>query len=202
MTPTSINRRTFLGGAAGLAAAIGASNWIAAAPVAHAASELPNPGFEELTDGWPVHWREFNTASRTNSSIVTDPVHGGSNALRIDDNTTTGIGVRSAQVPAQAGTFYEGSIFALVESGNFVVYLEFWNAAGTRIATATRNFGVVGDWQQIRIREQAPTGTVGATILPYSAQSNRGSAVFDDAAITAVELSEPRLFGTAATTAA
>lgn len=197
-----IRRRTLLGGAAGLAAAAGAANWIAAAPLAQAASVLPNPGFEAVTDGWPDHWRAFNATSSLKASIVTDRVHGGTNALRISDDTATGIGVRSAQVPAEAGGWYQGSIFAFVESGSFVMYLEFWNASGTRIATATKNFGAVADWQEIRVRAQAPAGTVAATILPYSAQSNRGSATFDDAAINAVELTEPQLFGTAATTAA
>src|SRR5690606_19726476 len=188
MTSTRINRRTLLGGAAGLGAAAVGAGWITTSARARAAAELPNPGFEELTDGWPTRWRAFNDASRANITIVTDPVHGGANALRIDDDTATGIGVRSAEVPVEEGTFYEGSIFALVETGSFVLYLEFWNAAGTRITTATRTFGDVAGWQQIRIRAQAPSGAVAATVLPYSAQNNTGSAVFDDAGIATVEV--------------
>ncbi|WP_298330960.1 hypothetical protein [Haloactinopolyspora sp.] len=202
MTSTRINRRTLLGGAAGLGAAAVGAGWITTSARARAAAELPNPGFEELTDGWPTRWRAFNDASRANITIVTDPVHGGANALRIDDDTATGIGVRSAEVPVEEGTFYEGSIFALVETGSFVLYLEFWNAAGTRITTATRTFGDVAGWQQIRIRAQAPSGAVAATVLPYSAQNNTGSAVFDDAGIATVEVTEPELFGTAALTGA
>lgn len=206
MSPTSpflnpqLSRRGLFGGSLGVAALAGAATW---APVEAFADEtFLNPGFEDLTDGWPTHWTAFNAASRQAASITHDPVHGGENALRIEDNTATGIGVRSAKVPGVPGEYYDATIHALVVSGNFAMYLEFWNEAGTRIATQHTTFGPTADWQLVRIRAQAPEGTSHVTILPYSFASNRGVAHFDDAGIGMLEYREPELFGIASSTAA
>ena len=121
MTVEGIRRRTLLGGALGTAAAVGGAELWNAAP-AHAEEVIKNPGFEEVTEGWPDSWEAF--AERfDNLSVSQEQAHGGENSMLIDDDSATGNGVRSSKVPVEVGRLYEGSIHALVESGTFTLYL-------------------------------------------------------------------------------
>jgi len=90
MTVEGIRRRTLLGVALGTAAAVGGAELWNAAP-AHAEEVIKNPGFEEVTEGWPNSWEAF--AERfDNLSVSQEQAHGGENSMLIDDDSATGDG--------------------------------------------------------------------------------------------------------------
>lgn len=167
---------------------------------------LPNPSFDQVSGTLPTSW----TAVSGTIASVTDPVHtAGGRAVRLTDTSSTGgVMLRSTKVTAHAGRLYEATVWVVPQTGAGHLYLEFWNAAGTRIGvkfvTARTNA-----WQQLKVALLAPEGTATATVLCYQDGANTGVAVFDDASLAestggAVESfplltpGHPRLFFTAA----
>lgn len=118
----SVSRRAVLGGSLALAAA-GGLTW-ADPQLARAESNLLlNPGFEEVVDGRPAHWRPFNAASATRAVPSGDRVRSGNYALKLGDGATPSIGLRSAAVSVTAGQVYRASVHTFVESGSqFALY--------------------------------------------------------------------------------
>ena len=138
---------------------------------------LLNPGFEEVVDGAAAHWTPFGASSVGKAVPSTERARSGSYGLKLGDGATGGIGLRSSSVDAAVGETYEGFVFAYVESGaQFSVYLEFWNAAGARIATSFKTFSLPGVWQRVDLRATAPEGAVRATLLVYAPATTRGVA--------------------------
>jgi len=159
------------------------------------ANQLANGGFEDLTGGFPTGWTQFNPANP--ATLVTDPVHGGTHAIRLaDPDTTLSSGLRSASVDATPGQLLEASAWMLVTAGSPELYLEFWNATGTRIRVVTAKAATSGDWQLVRLQGTAPAGTVRATVLVYSSSVNIGTVVVDDAGLGVVTAGGPGLSST------
>src|SRR5699024_8551383 len=89
----------------------------------------------------------------------------------------------SSKVPVEVGRLYEGSIHALVESGTYTLYLEFWNSSGSRIAQPTTSVVASGGWSRFLVTAVAPEDAVSASVLVYSAFANTGRVFLDDASI-------------------
>ncbi|MGD7705015.1 heparinase II/III domain-containing protein [Microlunatus sp. Y2014] len=192
LSPTSWSRRTVLrtGGALALAASSGIA-WrqvaVQAAPVAN--SLVPNGDFEQLVNGFPTSWRQFNTA--VPASRVSSPVRSGASAVRLLDDTSAAMGLRSDRVLINAGKAHEATFWVHVTSGSPQVYLEFWNEALTRIHVETVKVLGHADWQLVTIRAVAPDDAARASLLIYSSSTNVGDATFDDVGLrelTAAEL--------------
>lgn len=199
----TINRRTLLASTAAMAI-VSAGSQTLLAPAASATTPLPNPGFEQVSGvGFPSQWALFGKDTTNQIRIVTDRVRSGTNALLIADTSGTGIGVRSTKIDAEAGRHYEATIHALIDSGSFALYLEFWNAAGTRLNAVHTRPSPHERWQKVTVRGIAPAGTAKVSILPYSPVGNKGAvAVFDDAALRPFEPRMPRTHSVASVTAA
>lgn len=198
------SRRAVMRGALGfgLVATATAGAGVLPLPRAAAAGELLNAGFEQVTDGWPTEWEPFNAASRDHIRSAQDVVHSGVRSVRMEDQTASSMGLRSAKLPITAGTAYEGSVQVFVESGRASVHLEFWNEAGSRISSSFQETHLLDFWHAVMLSGEAPDGATHATLLLYSPQSNRGTAWFDEAAIEQVHTLPVEQFGTAAFTAA
>lgn len=198
------SRRTVMRGALGLglAATATAGAGVLPLPRAAAADELRNGGFEQVADGWPTDWEPFDAGSRERISAAQDQVHSGDRSVRIEDESSSATGIRSAQLPITAGSAYEGSVQMFLDSGRASVYLEFWDDAGTRVSSSFQETRMLGAWHAVMVSGTAPEGATHATLLLYSPQSNQGTAWFDEAAIAPVRTLPVERFGTAAFTAA
>lgn len=149
---------------------------------AASAELLANPGFETGSGGTPASWSQFVTADPV--TTVTDRVYEGTRGIRLSDTSAqTSTGLRSAKVTAQAGAIYSTSVYAYIESGAPLLYMEYWDASGQRIAIQTETAAPASQWQQIVIQSIAPAGTVAASVLIYSSSTNISTAYFDNASL-------------------
>lgn len=183
-----VGRRTVLrtGGALALGMAVGGAVWGRPDAVAAPADNLvPNGDFEQLTNGFPTGWRQFNTANPV--TRVSSPAHGGVSAVRLAGASS---GLRSASVEVTGGETYEASVWMLVTAGSPDLYLEFWNAAGSRVQVSTTKAVTASNWQPLSVRAVAPTSAVRASVLVYSSSVNAGEAVADDAGLRLVTAAE------------
>src|SRR5690606_33840924 len=131
-------------------------------------------------------------------------VRSGSRSVRIEDpSSTLGVGLRSAQIPITPGTVYNGSVYAYNVSGRSSLYLEFWDAGGTRTAFEFQTNTQLDMWHRLRIASEAPEGAVHATLLLYLDAGNTGVTFFDDAElIETIPDQHAELFGIASVTGA
>lgn len=137
---------------------------------------LTNPGFE-LGEGFPG-WTVFS-GTPENFELATE-ARGGRYSLRLlDPSAEQAVGLRSEHVPVEPGGLYAATAWIRTESGTAQLYLEFWNAAGTRVDVVFD--GASGStWRTIHLERQAPNDAVTATVLLYGHRSNRGTLYFDD----------------------
>lgn len=197
-----VSRRAVFGGVAGLSA-LSLATWAVGGQSASASTNLLlNPGFEEVSNGKPAHWTAFSPASEPQFSASQEHVRSGDWALRIDDPTTTGIGVRSNHVQVTAGQEYEASVHMYLLGGMFSIYLEYWNAAGTRVWAEFRQSSTLERWHYVDLRGTAPDDAVTATVLLYSPATRQGVGHFDDVSLEAVTSRPVERFGPASLTAA
>jgi len=208
MTPEGLTRRRFHGLALG-AVATGVIAGNVTPPLRSQAAPtnlLPNPSFDQVTGTLPTSW---SALSGTIAS-VSDPVHtAGGRAVRLTDTSSSGgVMLRSTKVAVKAGRLYEATAWVYPQSGVADLYLEFWNAAGTRIGVKFVTARTAA-WQQLTVAALAPGGTASATVLCYQGSANTGVAVFDDASLAETTGGEvesfpllisghPRLYFTAA----
>lgn len=143
------------------------------------AGAVANGGFENVENGMPERWTPIAPGSY---SSVSATVYNGLYAVRLADaSPTAGIGLRSAKTAAEAGIAYTATVWLYNESGAGAYYLEYWNAAGERIAAHSVTGTGTGQWKQLQVEAKAPAGTVAATVLLYSSTTNTGVSTFDDA---------------------
>lgn len=147
------------------------------------APRLTNPGFElgEGLEGWSI----FSGTPDLSSQART-----GEYSLRLDDpSSEQAIGLRSEPIAIQPGALYNASVWIRTEGGTAQLYLEFWDAGGTRIDVVFD--GASGaTWRSIRLERRAPADAVAATLLLYGHRGNVGVAHFDDAELVRVDESE------------
>jgi hypothetical protein len=143
---------------------------------------LPNPGFESGLASW--------TADSGAASAVNSPVHNGSGALQIADNSATaGVSVRSSRLAVAPGERITAGIWvrpAAAGAGGSL-YLEFWRADGTR--TTPVNAGAAASstaWQQLVVTGDVPDDAVTAAVLAYSSYADQGTTYWDDATVSAL----------------
>ncbi|NEE04334.1 PQQ-like beta-propeller repeat protein [Phytoactinopolyspora halotolerans] len=166
---------------------------------------LANPGFERVDAGLPTAWEPFNARSAEHVHSATDVTRSGARSVRLDDPSgSLGIGLRSDRVPVTAGTSYQATVFTYNTSGQSDLYLEFWNAAGTRISAQFRTNPTLDSWQELRVNGHAPDDATHATVLIYLSAANTGTSYADDARLAPTVLDESRVetFGIASPTAA
>lgn len=155
---------------------------------------LSNPGFEQLSSGFPLLWYNFNNNQPV--TTVTSHVYSGNNAILVSDpNTTNQPGLRSAKVPVTPGKAYQASVYAYIETGSPLLYLEFWNSANERILVKTQAAPASSGWQLITVQGAAPAEAATASIILYSSTINVGNAYFDDASLRALLPKQPAPLG-------
>lgn len=144
---------------------------------------IENGGFELVASGKPTGWTGLGAASLFESVYV--PVRSGGFSVKLTDaSNQSGNGLRSSHAPVVPGQAYKASVYAKTESGVAQLYLEFWNAAHTRIGVHIGTLSAGQDWQPIQVIGEAPEGTAYATLLMYQHVANVGVAYYDDAALT------------------
>lgn len=153
---------------------------------AKSAEVLLRADFEDAEAGQlPLGWTPFSGAA--GMSVTSERAHEGQRSLQIvDTSSERGVGLRSPRVPVHPGEYYSVEGWYWAEPGQSMsLYLEFWDAAGNRIADAVRSFGVSGarQWAKVSGTERAPEGAVAATALPYSHSENVASGFWDDITI-------------------
>lgn len=147
-----------------------------------------NPSFENLSGGWPADWTLDPPPRGQTAASSTAQAHTGTRSLRVQNVAGTPIGVRSARLPAQAGTPYRASMWVLTESGvPAQLFLEYFNAAGTRIGSRFVQPAASGTWQQITVTETAPPGTETLDVMVWGTTAAAGVSYHDDLAVTPVD---------------
>jgi hypothetical protein len=133
----------------------------------------------------PADWRYFG-ASRTVGPSA-EKAHGGKYSLKlVDTSPKEAVGLRSAPIPVVPGRSYLVEFWYFAESGNReAVYLEFWDAKGTRIAANSHGAQAKGKWVRQRVRNAAPAGAVSLRIHFNSYSTNVATGYFDDVRVYA-----------------
>ncbi|MDG0811245.1 carbohydrate binding domain-containing protein [Cohnella rhizosphaerae] len=153
--------------------------------------KLPNGDFEESVAGWPSDWTQA-IASRPGVT-ATDLVYEGTRSAKLSNaDPSGGSGLRSAKVPVTAGSSYRASVRNYIVSGSPHYYLEFWDAAGKRIAVYIQSGQTKGQWQPLSVEAEAPPGAVAATI--YLLSNGISNSYFDNAAIEEIAPEPVRTF--------
>lgn len=146
---------------------------------------LTNPGFE-LGEGFPG-WTIFSGTPDL-FELSTDALSGRYSLRITDPSDEQAVGLRSEHVPVEPGGTYAATVWIRTESGTAQLYLEFWDAAGTRIDVVFD--GASGStWRTIRLERQAPAEAVTATVLLYGHRANRGTLYFDDVELVRTDTS-------------
>lgn len=147
-----------------------------------------NASFEDLSGGWPVDWTLDAPPRGQTASSSTAQAHTGARSLRVQNVAGTPIGVRSARLPAQPGVPYRASMWVLTESGTpSQLYLEFFNAAGTRIGSRFVQPAAGGTWQQVSVTATAPPGTQTLDVMVWGTTAAAGVSYHDDIAVAPVD---------------
>ncbi|MCC2592390.1 hypothetical protein LKO27_02985 [Tessaracoccus sp. OS52] len=199
--PIRASRRAVMGGT--LAVGAGAlTNWAGIFPghEAAAAGGLRNAGFEDVTSGWPAHWESISEVTSERIRPETTAVRTGARAVRLEGADAAEVGLRSTRVPARPEVTHEASSYALVESGEASVTLEYWGSGNTRLATHSKKFAAGDVWRRVDVNGEAPAGATHATMLLQPIAD--GVAYFDDASLTAIDPFPIQRFGPAAPAAA
>ncbi|MDR7319916.1 hypothetical protein J2S44_000166 [Catenuloplanes niger] len=154
----------------------------AAAAVTPAARLLANPGFESGLSSW-------TTDNAGATAVVTSPVHGGTSAVRITDTSTdSGVSVRSAHLAVLPGEEITASIWAQQTAAGAAgsLYLEFWNANGSRTTPVVSTAASAASWQRLTAVATVPEDAVTMTVLAYTSWAETGTTYWDDAAVVAL----------------
>ncbi|MGD7707479.1 heparinase II/III domain-containing protein [Microlunatus sp. Y2014] len=195
--PSSLNltRRSFtslLGATLGVAAAATGGSVLWAPRAVAQDNLLSNGGFETLdAGGHPVGWDRVGTVVS-----VTDPVHEGARAVRLDDTSATaGVYVRSAKIAAEPAVVYDATAWTKQSGSGPYLYLEFWDADGTRIQVKQIRADVsITDWQQLTATASAPDDATQVSVLCYASVADVGAVVFDDVRLVRPQAEEVREF--------
>lgn len=150
-----------------------------------AAGPLFTVGFEEMGKAGEIApgWTYFGGQRTVGTSD--EQAHGGRYSLKlVDSSPTDAVGLRSAPIPVAAGHAYVVEFWYWGEDGNQqAVYLEFWDAAGKRIAANSHGTQAKGKWVRGQARSTAPVGAVTLTIHFNSYSSNVATGYFDDVSL-------------------
>lgn len=144
---------------------------------------LDNGDFEIVESNKPAGWKLSLPSMGTETyEASNDHVYRGSYSVRIDDQSDVQtVGLRSDKVSVVPGQDYTASVMVYIINGESSLYLEFWNASGSRISTKSVGNNSNKNWVEMNVSSEAPANATHATILLYSNSTNVGTAYFDDA---------------------
>ena len=142
-------------------------------------------GFEDadvgaLPEGWSVDFGED-----TDVAVSDTPVRGGERSVRIvDSSQEKATGLRSPKIPIEPDEVYYISGWWFGKQGdNCSIYLEFWDAEGTRIDAHSFGCAGTGGWAYRTGSAVAPADAVAATMLLYSSSTVLTDGHFDDVSL-------------------
>jgi len=157
-----------------------------------ASPTLQNPSFEEAgTEAdIPMYWRNYNPAQIARRIKETSR-HGSWAVEVISDSPKEAAGIESGPVAAKPGMMYHFTGDVLIKSGDpLVLYLQFYNAAGSRIGVYTAPVTAKEGWQKAGILGESPDGTESAKVLFYIGSTQTGHAVVDNAGLRTITAAE------------
>lgn len=155
------------------------------------ANLLQNPSFEEVDEatGYPLHWTPVWGTATSCAYTLACAKHGVASALIVDPSAQQSHGLRSEHVEVTPGQWYEARVYVRIAectSGNFALYLEFWNQAKARGLHKIASTSQQGRWRLLTLRIKAPADAATATVLVYAGSVSIGTAYFDQASLVAV----------------
>jgi len=145
---------------------------------------LDNPGFERVTTaGTPEAWTVLGGTARAVDDVA---LSGDRSVLLSDPHPDHYAGLRSSRVVVRPGEKLRASVQVRNESATSTLVLEYWDAAGTRIATRQAATVETGDWVELVTEAVAPAAAVEASVLLFRGTPETGRAHFDDARLVRV----------------
>lgn len=154
---------------------------------------LPNPGFEEGTEGWTISKED---AAASLSQISPEAAHAGSNGLRVKQGEE-GVGswMQSSKVPIEQGQNYRLSFFArCVENSGIGVWVQYFNSERKPIKqnpdVAIQIPQSAKDWTEYHLDLAPPEGAVSVSFAVHSYSKRPCLADFDDFSVTPIDASQ------------
>jgi hypothetical protein len=125
----------------------------------------------------PEGWSSFSGSP----TISSEKAFSGKHSIKLDDPSTTGsAGLRTPKVAVKEGVLYTAYSRYFNESGNAMIYFEFWDGGNNRIKYTTAKCDAIGQWGTVTASYIAPAGAKYATLLVYSDTKNVGVSYHDD----------------------
>ncbi|MBD2864614.1 heparinase II/III domain-containing protein [Paenibacillus oceani] len=144
---------------------------------------LQNGDLELVSGGLPVHWR----LAAGEGYSTSEKAYSGTNSVKlVDSSNTSSVSLRSNRMKIVPGQRYEASVQSFNVQGTSQLYIEFWDAGSTLLATFPASNTTLSQWSEIQASGAAPNGAVYASLRLYLHVGNVGTAYFDDAAFRAV----------------
>ncbi|WP_046767311.1 carbohydrate binding domain-containing protein [Jiangella alkaliphila] len=157
-------------------------------------ADVVNPSFEDLTGGWPAPWTLDPLPKTQTAGPSTAQAHTGTRSLRVENASGTAVGVRTPRLPAVPGSQYTATSWVYTESGEpATMFLEFFNASGTRIGYEFVAPAANSTWEDASVSALAPAGAATLDVLIYGAVAAEGVSFHDDVVLTRSVPSEVEL---------
>lgn len=166
--------------------------WSGGMSAAASGVELVNPGFEQggangTIPGWQQTYGVGNSALTFERSSAA--AKEGAYSLYLNDQSpTASFGVASDLFPVEAGTTYSASVWFQVERETLSIYLQFFDASGTRVGVASASTGVSAEFVKTGVSGTAPEGAVTGSVLLYSASTVQGAGYADQVEVKRMEI--------------
>lgn len=169
----------------GTDSAIQFARTLSAEAVGFPGPDVLNPSFEDIDTGWPLSWILDPPPKVQTAAPSTTEAHTGAYSMRVANSSGTAVGVRTTRLPAEVGADYTAKMWTLTESGTpATMFLEFFNASGSRIDYEFVAPTASSTWQQFTVSATAPAGAVELDVLIYGAVSAAGVSYHDDVSVT------------------
>lgn len=144
-------------------------------------ADVVNPSFDDLVGGWPAPWTLDPLPKTQTAGPSTAQAHTGTRSLRVENASGTSVGVRTPRMPAEPGSTYTATSWVYTESGTpATMFLEFFNASGSRIANQFVAPAASSTWEETSVSAVAPAGTATVDVLIYGAVAAAGVSYHDD----------------------
>ncbi|MER5338462.1 hypothetical protein [Micromonospora sp. NPDC002717] len=160
---------------------------LALVPISGAAAAAgPNLDFESGTLApWTVAGGTWSVAQ---------PGHQGQwAALMVDDSLIASASLRSAALPATAGSYEVGGWLSVAE-GTPSLFVYFYDAAGRQLGTESERLrGLTAGWTWRSFRATAPAGTASARVMLYSSSADVTTARWDSISLERANWTETPL---------
>ncbi|WP_176706842.1 heparin/heparin-sulfate lyase HepB [Paenibacillus hemerocallicola] len=144
---------------------------------ANPAPLLSNGGFESGLTGWNVY---YNSSAYV--SVTDQQAYAGSYSLKVDDVSASAVhGAESHKFPVVAGGQYTATAYTRVDSGQGLIYLNFYNASNQKIDQKTAgSSATAGQWKALTASLTAPAGATTASVSLHGTTTNTGIAYYDE----------------------